>query len=244
MVAKQMHAAYAGWVAPTRVSRNVLMLAAAASLGLWALAETWVRSEASVPIRQMHAAAASMVSAQAAIRLAKERRGLLQPPDIDPNRTGLIGPEWSEITTTLGILPAKRTATNPDFAAALVRLIDRLGLTRGTPVVLVLSGSLVGANVASIIAVETLGLEPLVVSSLGASMYGATDLAFSWLDIEAEMRAANIIKARTLVAVIGGERAVGRGMDPAGRAALTASAARHDIPIAEAQPLSALVAQV
>lgn len=233
--------AYAGWMPPAAITRRVLAAGATASLALWAVAEHWAATAAHSRSERMLLAAERSLAAQQAVRIAKEARGLMQPAAIDPNRTGLIGPEWSEITTTLGILPAKRTATNPDFAAALVRLLGRLELPSGAPVLFVLSGSLVGANVAAIVAAETLGLTPVIVSSLGASMYGATDLEFSWLDIEALLADAGVIASRSLVSVIGGERGIGAGLDPVGRAALAASALRHAVPIVEGHSLAAVI---
>ena len=96
---------------------------------------------------------------------------LLQPQHVDPNGTGLIGPDWSETTTTIGDLPAKRTVTNPDLAAAITRIFLSLDPPPGAAVGLVLSGSFVGANVAAIAAAEAAGLRPVILSSLGASMY-------------------------------------------------------------------------
>ena len=55
------------------------------------------------------AAAGAALSAQREIARTKEQLGLLQPTRRDPNRTGLIGPDWSEIATTMGDLQAKRT---------------------------------------------------------------------------------------------------------------------------------------
>jgi poly-gamma-glutamate system protein len=236
--------AYAGWMPPATITRRVLVALAAASISLWAAFEHWAATAAHARSERMLLAARKSLAAQQVVRSAKESRGLMQPAAIDPNRTGLIGPEWSEITTTLGILPAKRSTTNPDFAAALVRLLGRLGLPSGAPVLFVLSGSLVGANVAAIIAAEALGLTPVIVSSLGASMYGATDLEFSWLDIEAVLAGAGVIASRSLVSVIGGARGVGRGLDPVGRAALAASAARHAVPIIEEESLAAVIDQL
>jgi poly-gamma-glutamate system protein len=211
---------------------------------LWIAAELWAGTLFHARAEQMLVAAGKSLAAQQAVRLVKEQRGLMQPPGLDPNRTGLIGPEWSETTTTVGLLSAKRSATNPDFAAALVRLIGRLDPPRGAPVLVVLSGSLVGANIAAIIAAEALGLTPVIVSSLGASMYGATDLEFSWLDIEATLAKAGAIASRSLVAVIGGERGVGSAMDPAGRAALAASASRYAVPLLEEHSVGALVDEI
>src|SRR5207237_7789040 len=125
----------------------------------------------------------------------------------------------------------KRTTSNPDFAAALVRLIASLDLPRGAPIIIVLSGSFVGANVAAIAAAEALGLKPIVIASLSASMWGATDPQFNWLDMAAMLRERGVIRTRTTAAVLGGEGAVGGGMDPAGVAALRASAARDGVPV-------------
>ena len=151
----------------------------------------------------------------------------MQPTAADPNRTGLIGPDWSEIATTIGDLPAKRTVTNPDFAAMIARILLSLDPSPGAAVGLVLSGSFVGANVAAITAVEALGLRPVIVSSLGASMYGATDPGLTWLDMEALVRRAGIWQARSVAVVLGGESAAARGLDPSGRDLLIAAAQRN-----------------
>ena len=189
----------------------------------------------------MLAAARIMQAASRGLLGEKEARGLAQPLDVDPNRTGMIGPEFTPITTTLGEPASKRTATNPDFAAALVRLIAALDLPYGTPIIVVLSGSFVGANVAAIAAAEALGLKPIVIASLSASMWGATDPQFNWLDMAAMLRERGVIRARTTAAVLGGEGAVGGGMDPAGVAALRASAARDGVPVIERRPFAALI---
>ena len=116
---------------------------------------------------------------------AKETLQLMQPPDLDPNRTGMIGPDWSETTTTIGEVQAKRTTTNPDLAAAIARVLIGLQPKPGAAVAIVASSSFPGANIAAIAAVETLGLKPVIISSLGSSMFGANDPEFGWLDMEA-----------------------------------------------------------
>jgi poly-gamma-glutamate system protein len=189
---------------------------------------------------EMLAAARTMQAASRVLVAEKEARGLLQGP-ADPNRTGMIGPEFTATTTTLGDLASKRTTTNPDFAAALVRTIATLDLPRGTPVVIVLSGSFVGGNVAAIAAAEALGLRPVVIASLSASMWGATDPDFNWLDMTAALRARGVIRTPVTAAVLGGDGAVGGSMDAAGVAALRAAATRNGVPIIEARPLAALI---
>jgi poly-gamma-glutamate system protein len=194
---------------------------------LWQTTEQFVRAAPHPQVALLVNASRTAQAAQQEIARAKEQMGLLQPPHIDPNRTGLIGPDWSEITTTIGDLPAKRTVTNPDLSAALARILFSLGAERGAAVGLVLSGSFVGANVAAIAAVEAAGLRPVIVSSLGASMYGATDPAFTWLDMETTVRQAGIWQTRSAAVVLGGEGTSGSGLDQSGRDMLHAAARRN-----------------
>jgi poly-gamma-glutamate system protein len=153
----------------------------------------------------------------------------------------MIGQEYTPITTTIGELPAKRTATNPDFAAALVRQIASLALARGTPVVIVVSGSFVGGDIAAITATETLGLRPIVIASLSASMWGANEPEFNLTDMLSTLRERNVIRTRAVAAVLGGGGAIGGSMDADGVAALRRSAARDGVPIVEARPVAAVI---
>ncbi len=228
-------------VAQARLPGKWLAVAAAFSLGLWLTVELILQPPTHARFPEMLNAARTVQAASRVLRAEKEARGLMAPPEADPNRTGMIGQEYTIITTTTGDLESKRTATNPDFAAALVRLVASLGLPRGTPVVIVLSGSFVGGNVAIIAAVEALGLRPVIVTSLGASMWGANDPEFDWLDMAALLRERGVIRAATVATVLGGEGAVGGGMDPAAVAALRQSAVRDGVPIVEVRPFPALI---
>jgi poly-gamma-glutamate system protein len=186
--------------------------------------------------------AAHVMQEASALLYAEKTARQLQPPDgADPNRTGMIGFEHTPMTTEIGELPSKRTTTNPDFAAALVRLIDGLHLPPHAPVVLVLSGSFVGADVAMVAALEALELSPVVVVSAGTSQWGANNPEFNILDILALLRERGIIRTNVAVTAIGGFDGAGAGMDDASRAALRESAARHGVPLVEAHPLSAVI---
>jgi poly-gamma-glutamate system protein len=221
-----------------------LVAAAALSIAAWLATETLTHRPTHPRYAAMLNAARAMQAASRVFVVEKEARGLSQPPSIDPNRTGFIGAEFTTITTTLGDIASKRTTTNPDFAAALVRLIASLDLPRGTPVVLVLSGSFPAANVAAIAAVESLGLKPIVIASLSASMWGANDPAFNWLDMVAMLRARGVIRATILAAVLGGGGSVGINMDPEGVAALRVSAARDGVALVDVRPFADLVDQL
>jgi poly-gamma-glutamate system protein len=229
------------WRQRTRIRPAWLAAAAAVSVAMWLAVELASHSPIHPRYAEMLNAARAMQAASRLLAAEKAARGLMQDSQADPNRTGIIGPEFTSITTTLGDLASKRTTTNPDFAAALVRLIATLDLSRGTPVVIIVSGSFVGANIASIAAAEVLGLPAIVIASLSASMWGATDPEFNWLDMAAALRAHGVIRSRVAAAVLGGDGAVGGGMDAAGVAALRASAARDSVPVIEVRPLAALI---
>lgn len=115
---------------------------------------------------------------KAAERMAEAERALydyVRQNDIpiekdDLNDTGLIGPEWTELTTSLGLLEAKRTALQPDFAALLVKYYQEAGLQPGDTVCIGMSGSFPGLGIASIAAANEMGLNVRVIASYGASM--------------------------------------------------------------------------
>ncbi len=143
--------------------------------------------------------------------------GLEFDEDRDPNRTGFIGTSFSEITTTAGHLPAKRTSTNPDFAAYLVRLLSQHASPNKGPVAITLSGSFPALGLASIVACEELGLEVILLSSVGSSSFGANRPELTWLDMERVLAEANVIHTRTRLASFGGAGDVGGFLSEDGR---------------------------
>ena len=205
-----------------------LIVLACISVAAWQGTERLVANLPHPAADQLRAAAAMAGAAQAEIARTKERLHLMQPAEIDPNRTGLIGPDWSETTTTIGEVQAKRTTTNPDMAAAIARILLDLQLQPGAAVGIIASGSFPGANIAAIAAVEALGLRPVIMSSLGSSMYGANDPKFAWLDMEAAIRGAGIWQARTTAVVLGGESATAGSLSATGREMLASTARRNN----------------
>lgn len=191
--------------------------------GTEALIAQWPHARAD----DLRNAALTAKTAQAEVAKAKEKLQLMQPPDIDPNRTGMIGPAWSETTTTIGEVQAKRTTTNPDLAAAIARVLIGLQPKPGAAVAIVASSSFPGANIAAIAAIETLGLKPIIISSLGSSMFGANDPEFGWLDMEAVIARSGTLRARTTAVVLGGESATAGGLTGTGREMLIRAAQRH-----------------
>ena len=77
---------------------------------------------------EMIEASRLMDRAVSAIGDYRTDRAMVIDAEIDPNRTGLIGPEISGLMTSVGDAEAKRMTTNPDMAALVVYLLDRAGV--------------------------------------------------------------------------------------------------------------------
>ncbi len=124
-----------------------------------------------------------MVSALNVIEVEKERKGIKINPENDPNMTGLIGSNYTMLTTTMGHLDAKRTSVNPDTAALICSLFINEGLNPGDTVAIGSSASFPGLLLATLSACKSLHLNPLTIVSFGASQYGANEIDFTITDI-------------------------------------------------------------
>lgn len=149
-----------------------------------------------------------------AVRRMKEEQGVSIDLTSDINHTGVIGQEYSDITTTLGNLEAKRTSTNPNMAAVVVDMFHELGLEAGDKVAVNCSGSFPALNIAVMCAVDTLGLDPLLISSFGASTHGANDPELTYLDMEYGLWQQGLLQHRSAYFSIGGMEDVGKEMNP------------------------------
>ena len=192
--------------------------------------------------RTMAEASLLMARASAALKECRERRGLPIDPEADPNATGLIGVERSEITTSLGSVEAKRTTANPDFAALVVSLFHEAGVRRGDVVAVGASSSFPALIVATLSAARAMGVEPVVISSLGASEWGANLPGFHWIDMEDCLRSAGLLDVHPVARAVGGEEDVGLDMEPSGRALLTARIRSGETPFLEEPALERNVA--
>lgn len=181
---------------------------------------------------QMLAAAQKMQRAEREIYLTKVRLGLVNVDD-DINRTGIIGEEYTPLTTTTGYLTAKRTATNPDFAAYLVRLLIEQNLNADDSILITMTGSFPGLNLALICALEQLEIPCFRVASLGSSSYGANQLELTWIDIEDILVREGILSRRSDLVTLGGTGDIGGGLAPETIEALRRKCARLDYPLLE-----------
>lgn len=186
-------------------------------------------------------AARLMAEWTATIRQARLSRGLAINPRTDPNRTGLIGLEWSPATTTLGSLTSKRTCTNPNMAAALVRWLHEAGVRDGDAVAIGASGSFPGLALATLAAVHALDARPISITSVSASSFGANEPEFTWLDMEAALERTGLA-ARSIGASVGGEDDDGAGLALDARRQLLVAIARAGVPLVPGETLGGRVA--
>jgi poly-gamma-glutamate system protein len=147
----------------------------------------------------------------------------------DPNETALIGQDLTPITTDRGYIEAKLTATNPNFAAVIVDMLKEAGLEKDDIVAIAFTGSLPGLNIAVHSAVQTLKLKPIIITSVGASNWGANDPDYTWLDMEMLLYKKGIFKNRSIAASIGGGLDRGRGLSPEGRQLIADAIKRNKV---------------
>jgi poly-gamma-glutamate system protein len=131
-------------------------------------------------------------------------------PENDSLRTGLIGEEWTPLTTTLGDLGAKRTSCNPLWAVQYLRWFDDLGLEKGDRIVLYTSSSFPAFALSALAAAEERGLEVLLSVSLGSSMWGANRVDFPWPKMARVLREGEFVKTRAAFYTPGGAGDGGR----------------------------------
>lgn len=162
-------------------------------------------------VRDQIRAAEIMADCISVVGNARAELGIPIDPELDPNHTGLIGSDFTPLTTTVGVLEAKRTATNPEFAALMVKYFREAGLRQGDVVAVGASGSFPSLIIATLAAAKTLDLEPVVIYSIGASMYGATIPQFTFIDMLAAIRARGILPHSIAAVSLGGDDDAGGG---------------------------------
>lgn len=148
---------------------------------------------------------------------------------IDPARSGLIGTHLSPITSVSGHLESKQTSVNPNFAAAIVHMLQDAGVSPGDCVAIGWSGSFPALNSCVCAAVEEMQLHPVAIASASASQYGANFPDLLWIDMERELFDAGLISFRSVAASRGGYEDRATGISPEGRAMLEAGISRNGL---------------
>jgi poly-gamma-glutamate system protein len=210
-------------------SIRLLVLLAIISLGIFYLAES-SRHKKQAPYYDLKIKAATLdQKCQSAIRDELKKRGIAIDFENDPNGSGLIGEQSTLITTDLGDLRSKLSSTNPNFAAVFVDLFKESGIKRGDKIAVALTGSLPGVNIALYSACDVMGIEPVVITSVGSSTWGANNPAFTWLDMEKLLFDAKLINTHSIAASLGGGTDNGRGLSITGRKLLLDAINRNGV---------------
>jgi poly-gamma-glutamate system protein len=115
--------------------------------------------------------------------------------DRDPFDTRLVfNRRFSPLLTDIGKYQAKSTVLKPNFAALVIDQFSKAGLEEGDTIAISMTGSMPGANIAVLMACETMNLHYVSISSMGASEWGATDLNASWPRMEKILYDNKLIK--------------------------------------------------
>ncbi|MCX6549622.1 MAG: poly-gamma-glutamate system protein [Acidobacteria bacterium] len=189
--------------------------------------------------RSQIAASRLMARSLDSVRRLRLAKGLPIDRTLDPNQTGIIGEEFTPLTTSLGEAEAKRTSANPAFAAVVARYFQDAGLSRGDVVAIGASGSFPALLLATLCAARALDLHPIVIYSIGASMYGANLPGFTFVQMLAQLRADGLLPYELAAVSPGGDQDGGTGVlfDEEGTT-LVAEARRSGLPMVEGATLA------
>ena len=183
---------------------------------------------------------------RSALNAIKEARlGLGNPIDVvnDPSETGLMGHEFSLITTSRGSHEQKLKSLDPNLAAVFVEQLKRGRVGEGDLVAVALTGAFPMLNVSVLSAIETLGATPVTITSVGSSMWGANDPDLTWLDMESVLIDRGILRHRSVAASRGGGDDRGRGLSPEGRALVDSAAVRNGVLMLDERTLDESIAR-
>jgi len=212
------------------------LVAALAVIGLIAV-EVFPVEERQPHYAEKMLAARKAQEALDVIHDASQEKGIPARPKIDPSGSRIIGAVLSPITSGSGSLVSKQTTANPNFAAVVVEWLKELNVKSGDVVAVGVSGSFPAMNVAVYSALDELGIEPIIISSTAASQYGANDPNFTWLDMEALLRKADVLPFKSVAASLGGVGDDAIGLTPQGRRMLERAIERNHIPaLTEIEP--------
>jgi len=191
------------WVKYNITLKNIIIAFFIFILGF--IATEFTKEKVRTPYYQLQLTAAQIM--KESLRAISEERiakGIQIDEQTDPNKTGIIGEEYTRLTTTLGNLSAKRTSANPDFAALMVKYFKQAGLVSGDVIAIGSSGSFPGLILATLSACKATGVKPLLIYSIGASEYGATISSFTFIDMLEKLNDKKIIPYQLLAVSMGG----------------------------------------
>ena len=165
----------------------------------------------------------------------------VDPYIVDNRMSGLVGVEWSEITTTLGPLAAKQASTDPVWAAHILRWFDKADLVSGDRVMIMASGSFPGFLVSALAASETRGLKVELTVSLGSSTWGANRMEAPWPLLELCLRKAGCLKTQSRYYTPGGRGETGGNYSEDAMALLKEASVAAGVPFIRLNDLNEVI---
>lgn len=225
---------------PTQVPGRALFVVLVAAAAAMFIVETFTNRQAAGYYDEMLRASRLM---EKGIETLRPIRGRIEPinPNVDPQRSGLIGIASSPVTSSSGHLLSKQSSINPNWAAVVVRLLHEAGVERGDTVAVAMSGSFPAFNLAVYSALEILEIEPVIILSGSASQWGANVPGFIWPDMARELREAELFNIKAVAATLGGEEDRGIGLSREGIASIRRSIERAGIEMLEPDSYEAAV---
>lgn len=205
---------------PKVVSRTALLLICAVSVIGLVMVESF-RVVTEQPHQEEKLAAARLAAeAFEVIWYEREDTGVEIDRKTDPTGSGLMGVPVSTVTSLSGVLDSKQSTINPNFAAVAVQLLKDAGVNKGDVVAVGVSGSFPALNVAIYAAMESLELEPIVISSAASSTWGANIPELLWIDMERALERDEVFSIRSVAASIGGTADRGQDFPAEGKKAI------------------------
>ena len=110
-------------------------------------------------------------------------------------------------------------------------------LKKGDKIAVSCTGSFPALNIAVLSAAKVLELDLIIISSVGASMFGATDPNFTWLDMEEFFIQKSIFDYKSIAASIGGGRDLGRGLNKNGRELIINNINKNNVQLIQEETL-------
>jgi len=141
----------------------------------------------------------------------------------------LIGPQNSIIQTTHGSKDSKLSTLNPNFAAMITEMLIELELDSSSKIAVSYTGSYPGANIAVLSALEAMKIKASIISSCGASEWGATYPEMTWIDMENHLYSSGIISNKSGLASIGGGYDLGTQLQAKGKKVCESAIYNHKI---------------
>ncbi len=227
---------------PRKISKKALLLICGIALSGVAAAEYCKRENLGTPAASKKLAAATLAGdAINTIRQERLKRNHVFNEEYDPAQSGMIGEYLTPITSVSGHLESKQTSVNPNFAAAIVDMLEQAGVQKGDVVAVGCSGSFPTLNLCVCCALETLEAKPIVIASAAASQFGANRPDLLWVDMEHLLYKKGLISFRSVAASLGGYEDGAVGTSEEGRQMLRDGIARNNLPLLSDDTFSAAI---